>query len=230
MLWAPLKTQNSGDPRFDRLVWGGTKVPLNLWIFEQLAAWWKFKFIGKFPVLSSPALVDLVLLYPCGCCHRCQVGQMWAKSLVLWKELCGALIQRIRVPRDDLYPTCLPSLTNLYGKHDLTAIFILEVPCARLPCNESWLNWVRNSRLITLLAPVPQHRGFCTAEGEEAAEHPGHPQIPLSPFPFPGSFSQARAVEGSGALGTSGALPGTFVWSCVAWQCMSKCSVFAFFI
>lgn len=75
------------------------------------------------------------------------------------------------------------SLTNLYGKHDLTAIFILEVSCARLPCNESWLNWVRNSRLITLLAPGPQHRGFCSAEGEEAAW-----SSPNSPFPLPGWF------------------------------------------
>lgn len=159
-------------------------------------------------MLSSPAL-----LYPYWCCHCCQVGPTQAKSLVLWKELCGALTQQISVPRDELYPTCLPNLTNLYRKHDLTAIFILEVSCVRLPCNESWLNWVRNSRLISLLAPVPQHRVFCTAEGEEAAEHPGHPQTPLSPFQagFPRHLLWRAPVP----RGT--ALPGTSTQSCVAW-------------
>lgn len=94
------------------------------------------------PLLSS--LVTPPLLR----CFKCR-----QKALCSEKELSGVqnAVNKNAQRWVALYSTCLP-LTNLYGKHDLTAFFTLKVFCVWIPCNESWLKWVRNSRLIMLLA------------------------------------------------------------------------------
>lgn len=130
------------------------------------------------------------------------------------------------------YSTCLPSLTNLYGEHSLTAFSILETFCVQIPYNESWLKWVRNSRLIMLFAPfLVVLFGFllhCWAiRSCVGVRLSWWMLLSLCWEVFLGICCIRHGTQWFLSL----AWPwNPHVWIRVRWQCMSKCSVFAFLI
>lgn len=70
---------------------------------------------------------------------------------------------------------------------------------------------IQDSLLSLLLSPSTG--GFAVLREKKLLSTPGHPQTPLSPFQaaFPRHVLQRAPVPRSTAL------PGTFMWSCVAW-------------
>lgn len=145
------------------------------------------------------------------------------------------LAQRLVV----FYSTCPPSLVNLYGKRNLTAFFILKVSCVQIPCNESWLKWVRNSRLVTLFAPFPRAPFLTLLKNKQLFSTPA--SWVNAPFPS-GSFlgrvpcwtRASGKVSRGPTCGFSPAwLSNPCAWnyiSALTWQCMSQCSLFTFLI